>query len=191
MKRRSITTAILYMGSVAVVAIAGIALGSMWGSRAGMANHSGVQAGLQNYLEENVHGLEIGAPFPEVNLWPADGAPAVTTTELLPHGGLLLLVSAQCMTCVDAVVALDAAIKAVGDSRTVILVCRGEPALLRTEMAGRSIKIPVYQDVEDVFIRKYNVLTQPTAFLIESSGALAAMKSVAARQSEFVDMLTK
>ena len=190
MKRRNVLTVILYAGSVALVGIVGIALGSMWGTHEGHAKRDELQAGLQKYLETNVHGLEIGARFPEVNLWPADGSEAVTSSDLLAHGGLVLFVSTGCKTCIDAVSALNRAVKTTGTSRPVFLVCRSECEGLQVEMKERSISFPIYRDMEDAFIRRYNILTQPTAFLVEPSGILSSMRSVLDNQSDFIAMLS-
>lgn len=191
MKRRSILTVILYAGSVVVVGIAGIALGSAWGTRVGASKSANVQAGMQEYLETNVKGLEIGAPFPEINLWPADGSPAVTTTELLTKGGLIVFVSTGCKTCIDAATALNFAIKSQVNAPLAMLICRGESDQLRTEMAEHGIDLPLYRDVEDAFIRQYHVLTQPTAFLIGPNGVLSDIRAVSANKSDFTEMLNQ
>jgi hypothetical protein len=88
-------------------------------------------------------------PFPDMAIWPVDGASAFALRDLLQDGGVILLVTPNCGVCTDAAEQLDRLLR-VGDSGRVsgtLLADQAQGASeLRRVMGDHGITVPVYRD---------------------------------------------
>ncbi len=66
------------MSAVLIVAIvAGTLIGTVAGGWKAESHQRTRSESLDSYLQRNLRGIEVGSPFPDIDLWQADGGTAV------------------------------------------------------------------------------------------------------------------
>jgi peroxiredoxin len=191
-KRNWLRTVVLYVVSVVVVAVLGLWMGSILGRHKAEAVNAERRAELQAVLEKSLREIQVGKPFPDFTVWSSNGGHAFRIGELAPKGGLIIYLSVGCPTCVDAVAALHEARNAAGPkAMPVILVTSGDPVGLVGVMADRRISMPVYQDSEDTFRRRYGVKTYPTCFLLDDHGVVTRVATGIESTTDFAQVITQ
>lgn len=176
MKARMLGRIGLYVVLVAGVAVLGVVLGTAIGEFRAEAARSAKGESLQEYFERNLTGIEIGRPFPEVNVWSPDGTDAMPMSDVLPDSGLIVYVSTSCEECVKTIKMVNRYRR---DSQNrdlpVVVITRGDPGTLLSLMADNGIDMPVYQDTEDAFASVYHVSALPSVFVLNGNRLVADM----------------
>jgi hypothetical protein len=157
------------------VAVAGWTLGSIIGTHRAESVANEYRSQLQQYLQDNVRGLEVGEGFPDIPVSAGSGDQEYSIHSLLPDGGLIVLIGADCPTCIEAVTEINDAISQAGvPPQQVVLLADHNRDIERLleEMAQRGITLPVYCDVQRTLRKDYHIATNPTFFRLNDQGAL-------------------
>lgn len=158
--------------AVAAVGItAGIALGNLYsGTRAVMEARAEADQ-LQQHLETNIRGIATGQRFPEVPLWDAQGRFGYHLDQLLPDGGIVYYLAAECGSCYAALANLAQAKKILGvNALPIVVVVEGDPAMVVEYVADNGYELDIYQDAEKRFSEIHGVVAFPAFFRIDGSG---------------------
>jgi peroxiredoxin len=144
----------------------------------------------QLYLEQNIRGIELGRPFPDVPLQDIAGR-AVLPRDYLSSGGILVFTASDCGSCFEAVSALDAAVRRIGaDQLSILIVAVGDLPPLLEYMSNESIDLRVVSDGQRSLADQYGVGTFPCVFTVDS---LQIVRSIAAgmrTEDEFITVLS-
>jgi hypothetical protein len=188
---RKVVTALAVATVVVVVFLAGSWLGSVYGEHRAQNAQQKQRVGLDAFLKSKITGIEVGQPFPPVTLWTPDGSMGFPIPELLPEGGVVYLVSAGCKSCIDGLKALQTARQALGDSAPqVIAVVDSDAESVATLMAENGIALPLYWDLEMEFLKRYNVRTTRTYFVLDADNRLTRMGSAGIDVEEYIAILS-
>lgn len=170
MNRRWWKRAAVYVGIVVVAAVLGTIAGDIYAERKAYDVRAARDAELLQYMKANIQGVEIGRPFPDLTIWTGDGSEAFALRDILPAGGVMVFLAADCQSCFDAVDAVAKGREAAGDrAKDVVIVANGETSKLEAYIADRGLALPVYRDMEQSLIRDYHVLTFPSYFCMDSN----------------------
>jgi len=181
----------LYVAAIVALAAVGVWLGSTLGRHQADAAAESNRAERQAFMEKTMREIEVGKPFPDATVWSADGSQAYRIAELTPTGGLIVYVSIGCPRCIDAVEALNQARQSAGpQAPPVIVVTAGDPAGLAGALDNRDITIPIYQDTEDAFTRRFGVTTTPTCFLLDGRGVVTKVATAVESSTDFAEMMS-
>ncbi len=187
------------IGSVAIVVVAVTAvtvLGYKVGSLLGESRVQRVEANrdqkLQADLERGIRGIGAGMPLPEFPVWSTDGKSSLMSTEILPHGGLLVYLSAGCESCKETVKALEEAMhQAKHKPKDVAVLLLGPVGQFGEFLSSEGISIPLYCDLQEVLARDYGANVIPTAYLVDDRGYLKSITAGTDRQDEFEALLNE
>ncbi|MBI3872748.1 MAG: hypothetical protein HY304_06705 [candidate division Zixibacteria bacterium] len=183
-----------YIGAFALTVAAGWLLGSTVGAHRAEVSHAAYMASQRDYLLEHVRGIARGNPFPRITLWSVDGVRTAEIGELLPKGGLLVLVGPGCASCLEAGTALDSALTLAGP--------KAVPAILVTDQAEKSdafaelltvrgVHVPVYCDTRESLRREYKVLANPVYFRLDSQLVVADFGPAGQRADEYASIVQR
>jgi hypothetical protein len=160
--------------AVAVVAL-GSWLGTLYGDHR-LREREVTQRSAQTVaLQESVRGIRVGSPLPAVLAWSVNGERAFEIRQLLPEGGVFLLVSPGCDLCVEAAEKLQRAIASIKarSARAIILADQvGGSGELCHALEGRGISLQVYCDMQETFRRDYRVTANPAYFVLNKAGVV-------------------
>lgn len=175
---RTISLAGIFLGVAGLGWIAGFGLNKLREAEAARARPPADARTVQRIFESNLLGIAIDSLFPDIPMWSADGTQAFEIVEVLPRGGLILVVNPGCGHCLEASVALQKALDAAGTSaRHAILlsdVAEGTDSLGR-EMAAKGVRLPIYCDVQSALHYKYGLLGIPCYFSLDSLRRVISM----------------
>ena len=190
MRRRNLVWALGVIVVLAVALLAGSWVGTRFGVFRAEAGRQEEQTQLQGFLEENIEGISVGQPFPDLVLWTADGRQAFHLRELLPRGGVLFFFAAECDVCRDAVEALSTAMRTLGTSSKPVIAATGaRPDRLLEGMAARGVDLPLYCDMQESLRRDHKVATARTFFVLDSAGVLTAMGTREVDPAEYMEVI--
>jgi peroxiredoxin len=188
---RKILTVLAAAAVVVAVFLAGSWLGSIYGEHRAQNAQQKQRVELDAFLKSHITGIEVGRPFPSVTLWTPDGSQGFEIPELLPEGGVVYLVSAGCKSCIDGLKAMQTARQALGDSALqAVAVVDSDAESVATLMAENGIALPLYWDLEMEFLKRYNVRTARTYFVLAPSGVVQAMGTAGLETEEYERLLT-
>jgi peroxiredoxin len=191
MSVRRLRAVVFYLVLAAGGLVVGILAGggySKWRAEAATAKES---AQLQTFLEQSLHGIGVGQPFPDVPIWSVDGQKAYLVPELLPEGGLILFVSGVCPSCYTSMNALKSAADDLG-SRVLpaIIICNDAPSDLAQYTRDHGIHIAVYHDREQRLSRMYGVVTLPTYIRLGADQRITAIGAEARTVDQLKELLS-
>lgn len=167
---------LVYVGVLAAAGLLGTLAGTGWGNWKADAARQEDERTLTEYFEQNLIGIEIGQPFPPIPVWTPDGSQAAIITDLLPEGGLVVVLSASCPTCIETVVKLNQTVlRSNGNHRQVLLIAEGDPTELVAGMAERGIDLPLYHDTPEALAREHHLLAYPAVFSLDAEGRVLSM----------------
>lgn len=117
-----------------------------------------------------------GDPFPDVVLADSTGT-RVRSTELgATHGAVVLFLDPNCDGCTDMSIRWEQALAdGFYDPSRVFGVSRANADANRQYRAANRLSFPIYQDVEDAFVRKYDVLRYPLEIVVGQSGTIRSV----------------
>ncbi|MFC1475931.1 TlpA family protein disulfide reductase [Candidatus Zixiibacteriota bacterium] len=183
-------TAVIYVVAIVLVAVLGTWLGSMYGSYRGEAKRTEQRAAYQNYLEENIVGINLGLPFPDIAVEAPGDHRMYSVRELLPQGGLFIYLTMGCESCLGTIEKLAQAQREAGeDIQPVLLVTYKDTQELSDSLKQRGILLPLYRDVEATLVADFRVATLPTTFLLDEDGIVRKMIAGMDSPREFVELL--
>jgi len=134
------------------------------------------RAEVQTYLDAHLTGIGAGSPFPSIPLWSADGTTSFYSDEVLPEGGILLYISADCGSCFASMTALQNTLMADGlDDRSAVVVAFGSPEPVVQYAKDNGIRLRIVFDVERILGREYGVTTFPTLIGIDHDHRVTAL----------------
>jgi peroxiredoxin len=190
-RHRAKTLTALFL-AIAVVATAGWGLGSLLAGFTSERKRTAYREGLQQYLDANIRGIELGKPLPDITVWTSGGRQSFLLHEVMPPEGLLMYVSADCPSCLEAIDALnDARNSADSRARPVVVVVEGDAAIVARFMAERQITIPLYWETQGALSREYRVVTFPTCFSIDAHGTVTDIRAGLSGTQEFLALLNR
>lgn len=171
MKRAAAYLAIITAG--VVLGIASGRLYSNWKIEAAISEKQNV---VREALFNSLQGIEIGNEFPEVIVWTVDESETVTIDDILPAGGILYFIAADCYWCKDALIGLKGALASEGSSHfPVAIVAQGSPDVVRVLESELGMKI--FVDIQQTLSRDFGVVTFPTCFLIDRDHKLQLIET--------------
>ncbi len=174
------------IGIVFFVGIAGVLAGNLVshlgaGAKQGTQTNMDVreiEAQAQERLERCARGLTLGEPFPEMWVWTIDAAERQSVHDVLPHGGVVMLFSTGCASCIDEIVSLDRLIKQIGrDAKSVMLLAdrQSGASQIADELKQVGVDLPLYCDLGQMLRDEYNVITRTAFFDIAPDGVLRSL----------------
>jgi len=137
-------------------------------------------------------GIAVGDSFPSFPVWSLDSSGvACEVRELLPDGGLLVSVSPTCHVCVEVAVALQTACDRIqSPTADAVLLLEGESSeVLMAALKEHDVRLPVFWDVEQALFHVHKVNSNPTWFVLNSSGVLKDIGYGLSTADEFVEVL--
>lgn len=169
--------------------ILGIAAGHIYQAWRHDAEQSELRVTQQLFLEQNIQGIEVGRPFPDVPFEDTTGQLRLTR-DFLSNGGILVYTAADCGACLEAMSALCAAIRRAGtDSHSVLIVASGDLTPLRKLVAQESPNLTILSDGQHALAEQYGVLTFPCAFLLDSMQFVQVMEAGIRTEDDFYSLL--
>jgi hypothetical protein len=190
---RQFTRGVCYGAALLTVVTLGRWLGFAYGkNQVGRYAGSG-RVGLESYLAKNILGIAVGRIFPSIPVWSADGARAVDILELLPRGGVIILVTPECYTCIQVIEAVHAATHSGGvPARPVVIVASTSNKLrdLAAFISGHAIDIPLYCDTEEALIRQFSVIVNPAYFRVDSAGVVLEFGPAGLNSGEYANIVS-
>lgn len=165
----------VFVVSIAATATLAWLLGTAYGNRRIQHTRSQRAEEWAHIQAEEMKGIAVGRAFPTVPLWSVDGTYAFNDPrELLPEGGMLVMLSADCSACIDIASAFQEARNLMPESPpTIVLVFEGSiSSALLSSLRAHDVSLPVTVDAEEILIRIHNVKNLPSYFALDESGVL-------------------
>jgi hypothetical protein len=186
-RTRVLVATVVTLVAVAGVAVLGWVVGSAIAHRRADTEQEAKREGLTGYLEENIQGIGVGQPFPDIPIWSCGESESHTVRELLPGGGVIVLVGADCASCAETAAVFDAVVRTLGGAaRPAILLLdhAKAPEAFTEALAARGVKIPLYCDVTESMRREHTVATTRAYFRLDSDGIVQEFGPVVASTPE-------
>lgn len=158
---------------IVAAGVLGVYLGDAIAERSVMERRSLLRESIQKRLESEISGIARGESFPQLTVWAPDGNASRSILDLIPDGGIVVLVSSGCQDCIEDILAIrDAArSKELPPGHIIILGNSSEDTrVLAAEMELAGVELPLYCDVPQSMHREYRVLTTPCYFVIDANG---------------------
>lgn len=119
--------------------------------------------------------FKLGQRFPDVALVDSLGNTVRSADLVSPHGAVVLLLDPDCDGCTDMSIRWEQTLAEFFDPTRVFGVCRASVDANRAYRAANHLTFPIYQDVEDAFVQKYNVLSYPLEVVVGQSGMIRSL----------------
>ncbi|MBI5867338.1 MAG: redoxin domain-containing protein [candidate division Zixibacteria bacterium] len=147
----------------------------MYGQHRSHARRSAVLSAQTRELQTGAPGIRIGQPLPAVLVWAVEQDHAYEIRQLLPEGGVVLMVSTGCDVCVTAAEQMQAAIaNSRGSEVRAILITKQATGArqLRETLRAQGVTLDVFCDVQESFLRAHHVTANPAFIILDSSGVV-------------------
>lgn len=183
-------TAAVFIGAAAAALALGIGAGSIYADAKAKARERAKIEEKQAYLSATMRGIGIGQAFPQLSVRDPTTKKEVKIDEILPHGGLLVYVSADCPSCFDALLQLDSAIQAVSPAaKEVVVLAGGDTQELLSFSTAHAFSYPLLEDVDQVLMRQNHVLVFPAYFELDAQGVVVRMGADADKFVAFRELI--
>lgn len=179
--------------AVAVVAL-GAWFGTMYGDHQLREREATRRSVQTRELRASVRGVRVGSPLPAVLAWSVNGERAFEIRQLLPDGGVFLLVSPGCNSCIEAAEKLQRAISSNKTPATHAILLAdqvGGSEELCDTLEGRGIRLKVYCDLQQTFRREYGVMANPAYFVLNKGGVVLDLGAGVPDESRLATILAK
>jgi hypothetical protein len=145
----------------------------LYGKHRSRERKSAISSAQTRDLQTGAPGIHIGAPLPAVLVWSAEGDRAFEVRQLLPEGGIILLVSPGCDVCITAAVQMQMAVASLGVNEAHAILLTKHAAgggQLRDTLRARGVNLEVYCDVQESFLREHHVAANPAFLALDKDG---------------------
>jgi hypothetical protein len=192
MRARKLRGALLALGAIVVMGVVGLWSGRMYGQYQNSQKAHEQQDIMDGVLDHKAVGLDVGNAFPVLQVWSPSLDRAWYLPELLPQGGLVFYVQAQCAQCADAVTALARAVESteLGDKHVVVLTS-SSPDEMMNALAERGVELPIYIDAEDLMFFKHHVEITRSYYKLDSDGIIVARGAAGFDPAEYAEILQR
>jgi peroxiredoxin len=120
--------------------------------------------------------FKLGQTFPDVALVDSLGTTVRSVDLVSPHGAVVLLVETDCDGCTDMSIRWEQTLAdGFFDPSRVFAVSRASRDANNAFRAANHLSFPIYQDAEDAFVQKYNVLSYPLEVVVGQSGTIRSL----------------
>lgn len=169
--------AVAIVAGASILALAlGVAVGNIY---AAAKRRSQEQARLdekQQFLSSKMRDLKIGQPFPGFLIRNPEKNFTVRIEDILPDGGTLIYVAADCPSCFDAILRLDTALALeASTAKKVAVMAGGDARELLAFARSNGVGCSIYEDPERALMARYHVLVFPTYFNLDRGGVIRAI----------------
>lgn len=190
MRTRWWVTALVFVVITVVAVVLGTTMGNLYANRRVGAERQARSTELQDYFRQNVKGIDVGKPFPNISLLSADLESTYEAAKILPNGGLILFLSSSCEACFDAIDQLAEAAKSSPHTkgRLALIVFRDGREAERY-IKDKGYDLPLYLDLEAALVRDYGIMAFPSYFVLDASGNLSAMGAFEAGKDAMTDLV--
>ena len=175
MSRKRMLMSVGFVLALVAVVLSGFWLGHVFGNQRAQERQTARRAALTLELREHSRGISIGSPPPTGLAWSVTGDTVLEFKELLPAGGVILLVSPGCDLCVGAAEKLQQSLSPLHlrSTHAVLLADRAAGSEdLSHALEKHSIGLKVYCDLQEVFRRECGVMANPAYFILNKAGAV-------------------
>ncbi len=138
-----------------------------------------IEANASNVLKSRIQRIAVGEQFPDFPVWNQDETAADYISRLLPHGGVVVMLSGTCPVCAGEAAMIERVLmRAPGKPIPAILLTdeKASEATLAA-MAREGVSLPVYCDLTGFLRHECEIPTRTAYFVIDSAGVLEAMES--------------
>lgn len=139
-----------------------------------------LEAQAQERLEKYAQQVRIGAPVPEFTLWTADMATALRFQDALPAGGVAVLLSPGCDSCLGEVIEIQRVVDSLGhDSHEIVLIADrgGGVDSLVAHLRHAGVTLPVFCDAQETMRRELRLIPRTVYIRVDSDGVVRDMQA--------------
>jgi len=165
--------------SLLVIAI-GWMIGSAYGTWQNKRAIAQIEERDQALLLGKLSGIEEGQPFPDIPIWSLDGEHSSRIKEILPNGGVVVLLSVGCQSCVEEAATVQSTLLKLQDrGKPVVLILDGhaEGRHISREMDDYGVLLPVYVDTQHLLRHEFHVATRTAYFSISPEGLVDGIRA--------------
>ncbi|GAB4325059.1 MAG: hypothetical protein Kow0074_18440 [Candidatus Zixiibacteriota bacterium] len=163
---------------ILLVALIGAIAGSVIGGWIADNRVHEVEAKATANLRLHSQGLVVGEQFPDFPVWSQDRSKATYISELLPSGGLLVLLDGTCPSCAAEAARVERALHDHADGGCPAILVADGPVSSSVTMAPQreGLTLPVYSDLPGFLRETCGIVTRTAYFVVDSQGTLKLME---------------
>lgn len=171
------------IGAVALIGyVAGVNLPMRHPSEPGVALQDTValEQQAQDRLDRYARDVGMGLPLADFPLWGEGLSHAVSHRDILPSGGVMVLLAGGCPSCLGEVTEIQEIVDRLGeDCRPVILIAdrAGGFDSLVAHLRAAGIRLPVYCDVQETMRRDLRLIPRTVYLSFDAAGVVRDMRA--------------